>query len=220
MKSRGVDMKSEARMDLTHPAFEVLGENRARVLRQLSLLAEGASGRSIHTLSGVKALRTTQQILDDLTKIGIVDVRRMGSANLYTLNREHILWPPIETILATPARTEQKIANLLEATLAGHARAILLYGSFARNEAGPHSDIDILIVWNNGIDEQLATELLDMAAQRVRRLTGNDAQLLGVTSTELEGLIARGDPIVDSLRVEARPLKAGVSIKQLLRGTT
>jgi hypothetical protein len=41
-----------------------------------------------------------------------------------------------------------------------------------------------------------------------------------VTSTELEGLIARGDPIVDSLRVEARPLKAGVSIKQLLRGTT
>jgi predicted nucleotidyltransferase len=206
-------------MDLTHPAFEVLGENRARVLHQLALLAEGASGRSIHTLSGVKALQTTQQILDDLTRIGVVAVRRIGSANLYTLNRDHILWAPIEAILTTPARTEQEIAAVLDATLAEHARAMLLYGSFARNEAGPDSDIDILIVWNDGVDEQLATELLDTAAQRIRGLTGNDAQLLAVTNSELEGLVARGDPIVDSLRAEARPLKSGISMKQLLRGT-
>lgn len=205
-------------MDLTHPAYEVLGENRARVLHRLSLLAEGASGRSIHTLSGVKALRTTQQILDDLTRIGVVDMRRMGSANLYALNRDHVLWSPIEAILATPARTEQEIAKLLDATLAEHARATLLYGSFARNEAGPDSDIDILIVWNEGIDEQLATDLLDTATQGIRRLTGNDTQLLAVTNSELEGLIARGDPIVDSLRADARPLKTGMSIKQLLSG--
>jgi predicted nucleotidyltransferase len=202
-------------MDLTHPAYDVLDRNRARVLQRLALLADGASGRAIHSLSGVKALRTTQQILEDLTRIGLVDLRRIGSGNIYALNREHVLWAPIEAILATPARVEQQLADVLESTLADHTAATLMYGSFARNEAGRDSDIDILVVWSDRIDEEGATELLDLVTQRIRRLTGNDPQLLALTTAELHGLVARGDPIIDSLRADARPL-TGVTIKQLL----
>lgn len=202
-------------MDLTHPAYDVLGKNRARVLHRLALLADGASGRAIHRLSGVKALRTTQQILEDLSRIGLVDLRRIGSGNLYALNREHVLWAPIEAILATPARLEQQLTEVLESTLADQTAATLIYGSLARNEAGPDSDIDILVVWSHKIDEEGATELLDEVAQRIRRLTGNDAQLLALTTAELHGLVARADPIIDSLRADARSL-TGATIKQLL----
>lgn len=205
-------------MDLSHSAYEVLGKNRARVLLRLSLLTDGVSGRTIHRLSGVKTLRTTQDILSDLTTIGLVDVRRVGSGHIYSLNREHILWAPIDELLATPARLEKQLAQALESTFAEHAAGTLIYGSFARNEAGPDSDIDILVVWNDTVDEEHATELLDVAAQRIRRLTGNDAQLFAVTLPELAGLIANEDPLIDSLRADARPLSSKATVKTLLGG--
>ena len=57
-------------MDLSHPEYVILGENRARILQRLAVLAEPASGRRIHELSGARALRTTQRILDELVALG------------------------------------------------------------------------------------------------------------------------------------------------------
>jgi predicted nucleotidyltransferase len=205
-------------MDLSNPASSILGRNQARVLHRLAVLADGASGRRIHELSGVKALRTTQQILEKLVSTGLVDLRRVGSSNEYSLNRDHVLWEPIEAILATPARAEKRIAEVLTRALGDHAGGISLYGSFARGEGGPDSDIDILVVWNEDTDEALATEILDGAAQQIRRVTGNRAQLLAVTQSELDRLVATNDPLVESLRRDARQLTTGIPIRNRLRG--
>lgn len=203
-------------MNLSHPARQLLGGNRARVLHRLSLLAEGDTGRSIHALSGVKSRRTTQQVLNDLVGIGLVDVRPAGAANIYTLNRDHVLWPPLETILAASSLVEQRLTAVL-ADVFGDRAVGVLYGSTARLEAGPDSDIDILIVWNAPVDERTATELVDEASRRIRRATGNDAQILAVTRAELHALSLREDPLVDSLRIDARPLTPGASVTELLR---
>ncbi|MFD4421381.1 nucleotidyltransferase domain-containing protein [Agromyces sp. NPDC058484] len=213
-------MWSEVSMDLTHPAAQLLGENRARVLHRLSLLADGTSGRAIHSLAGVKSLATTQRTLEQLVGIGLVDARPIGAANLYTLNREHVLWPPIEQLLEAPATTEQRIGDLLATTLGDAPAATLLYGSFARREAGPDSDVDILIVWRHDMDEAVASSLLDDVTQRIRRMTGNSAQIIAVTLDELVGLVKREDPLIDSLRHDARPLTRGVPVRELLGGRT
>ncbi|MBT2517668.1 nucleotidyltransferase domain-containing protein [Streptomyces sp. ISL-90] len=205
-------------MDLTHPAAQLLGPNRAKIVHRLSLLADGASGRAIHALAGVKSLATTQGALEQLVGIGLVDARPVGAANVYTLNREHVLWPPIEQLLSAPAITEQRIGELLAATVGDDVVATLLYGSFARNEAGPDSDVDIFIVWRDDMDEAVTSGLLDEIAQRIRRMTGNSAQIIAVTPAELEGLVERNDPLIDSLRHDARPLTSGVSVRELLGG--
>ena len=37
--------------------------------------------------------------------VGLVDVRPVGYSNLYSLNREHVMWPPIEgSCCSRPAR--------------------------------------------------------------------------------------------------------------------
>lgn len=205
-------------MDLTHPAFTVLGENRARILHRLAVLAEPVSGRRIHELSGVKSLRTVQRILDDLVRAGLVSVRRVGPANAYTLNREHILWDPIEGVLAGAARAVTGIADILTENVGHLARAAFLYGSMARGDGDAESDIDILIVWDDSVSGVETAELLDNAAKRIERLTGNRAQLLSLTERELSRLVERQDPLVESFRSDARPLTDGADIKTLLKG--
>lgn len=204
-------------MDLSNPAAAVLGPNRAKVLHRLSLLADGMSGRALHALSGVKSLVTTQRTLEELAAVGLVDVRPVGAANLYSLNREHVMWPPIEQLLAAGATAEQRIAEVMASTL-GDDAAVLLYGSFARNDAGPDSDIDLLVVWKDEIDEAHAAELLDEAVTRIERLTGNGAQIIAMTDAELDGLIERRDPLIDSLREDARSLTPDVRVATLLGG--
>lgn len=204
-------------MDLTHPEYVLLGENRARVLHRLSVLADPASGRRIHELSGVASLRTTQRILNDLVEVGLVDVRQLGSGNAYSVNRAHVLWAPVEQILAVRGVTQTRIVEILEATLADHAVCTAVFGSYARGEGSADSDIDVLIVWGGDIDAEEAAGMLDDAAEGIRRLTGNQAQMFPVTTQELDELASNNDPFVESLRQDAVSL-TGASIKSLLRG--
>jgi predicted nucleotidyltransferase len=205
-------------MDLNRPADVLFGEERTRVLQRLSVLADGASGRRIHELSGVRSLRTTQRILHELVAAGLVDVRHIGSANEYSLNRHHVLWGPVEQLLATPSRLETAMAKILSETLHDRGATTALYGSFARGEAGTDSDVDVLVIWDDDEhDESDATELLDTASRRIEQLTGNHAQLFPLSRDELARLVERGDPLIDSLRRDARQLTPGADLRRLLR---
>jgi predicted nucleotidyltransferase len=197
-------------MDLSHPEYAVLGESRARVLLRLFMLTESASGRYIHELSGNASLRTTQRILDELVDVGMVRVRRVGAANAYRANREHVLWGPIESLFAIRAVVEARIAEIIESALRPWMISALLYGSMARGEAGADSDIDVIVVWAAAGDDEHPQLALADAAEQIRLLTGNHAQLLAVSPEELRMLVDADDPLVESLRQDARPLTGAV----------
>lgn len=202
-------------MDLSHPEYVILGEHRARVLHRLAVLAEPASGRRIHELSGVRALRSTQRILDDLVTLGLVDVQKIGSAHAYVLNRGHVLWQPIERILALRAIATSAIEETIRQATAGDVLTAALYGSVARATAGPESDIDVLVVWKDGTTAERHGDILDTLEERLRRLTGNRAQVLAVTTAELAHLIEHTDPLIASLRKDAITV-TGTDIDSLL----
>lgn len=204
-------------MNLSQPAFDLFGQNEGRVLHRLAVLTEGASGRRIHNLSGVKSLRTTQSILERLDRIGLVTVRRVGAANQYTLNRGHILWKPISQVLESPASLEQHIAKVVSDVFGDRIVGAAVYGSFARGDADADSDIDILVVHADEPGTGDLVEPLDTASQRIRALAGNEAQLLPVSVNELNALVDSGDPLVESLRSDARSLTEGFDISGLLR---
>ena len=203
-------------MNLSHPAFDLFGENEGRILQRLAVLAEVTSGRRIHELSGVKSLRTTQQILSRLVAIGLVSLRLTGASNLYSLNRGHILWHPISQVLESPGKAETYITETLNQVIGGRMAGAVLYGSFARGDAGRDSDIDILVVWAEPIDTATGAELLDEASERIRRITGNTAQMLPMTKDEVSALVAGDDPLIESLRADARSLTEGFDLKKLL----
>ena len=202
-------------MNLSHPEFDVFGENEGRVLYTLSTLVDGASGRRIHALSGVKSLITTRQVLARLVLAGLVGVRRVGAANLFTANRNHILWESVTLILDGPARLESSITDLLaESKLEGLIGAAL-YGSFARREAGRDSDIDILVVHEEGALRALVDPIGAVSAM-IEEMSGNVVQMLPVTIVELRAMIVNEDPLIGSLRRDARDLTEGFDLAGLL----
>ena len=202
-------------VDLTHPEYVILGENRARVLHRLAVLAEPTSGRRIHELSGARALRTTQRVLDELVTIGLVDVQKLGSANAYLLNRKHLLWRPIEEILAIHAIAASAIDEAIRDALSGSVTSAAIYGSLARGEAGPESDIDVIVVWPDETAKEDGHSVVDSLGESVRRLTGNQLQALVVTQAELARLVEHDDPLVDSIRRDGVTV-VGVDIASLL----
>lgn len=204
-------------MNLNQPASDVLGENTARVLHRLAVLGEGASGRRIQELARIANLRTVQRILVRLEAVGLVDVHPIGRANRYSLNRDHILWKPIEILLEMPARVEEQLQRIVADVFGSHMRHAIMYGSFARGTAGIDSDIDVLLVWADDVPSDARVSTLAEAAERTRRLTGNDAQFLAVTGEELTALIDAKDPLVTSLLSDGRALSEGTDIHQLFR---
>lgn len=202
-------------MDLSHPEYVILGENRARILHRLAVLAEPASGRRIHELSGVRALRSTQRILDELVALGLVDMQKVGPANAYTLNRGHVLWDPIEKILASRAVVASAVEDTIREVTVGVVVSAAIYGSMARGEAGPDSDVDVIVVWEDGATEDQRDGVLEALEERVRRLTGNRVQVLAVTNGELARLVEHDDPLIASIRRDGTTV-TGVEIRSLL----
>ncbi|HEU0256465.1 MAG TPA: nucleotidyltransferase domain-containing protein [Microbacteriaceae bacterium] len=202
-------------MDLSHPEYTLFGADKARVLRRLAMLDEPTSGRRIHQLSGVRTLRTTQRILDELVRVGLVRSRVVGRANAYRANRNHVLWPVIEAAIGVPAATEARIAEILAEDLGEQAVSTALYGSAARREAGPDSDVDIFAVWKDGAPAEHAADLVNSAATRIEEVTGNPAQIFAVDEEELGRLVAQKAPLVESLRRDARNL-TGQDLRDLI----
>ena len=202
-------------MDLSHPEYVILGENRARILHRLAVLAEPASGRRIHELSGVRSLRTTQRILDELVALGLVDMQKVGPANAYTLNRGHVLWDPIEKVLGTRAVVASAVEETVREATAGVVASAAIYGSMARGEAGPESDVDVLVVWEDETTVDQRDAVLEALEERLRRLTGNRVQALAVTRAELARLVDHEDPLVASIRRDGKTV-TGVEIGSLL----
>lgn len=201
-------------MDLSHPARDLLGENAERILHRLAMLPDGETGNRLHQLSGSSSQRSTQRLLDRLVGIGVVQATPVGNAKEYRLNRSHVLWPVIELALATAASTEEGVGEIVRRAVGPQVIAAV-YGSFARREAGGHSDLDILIVWPD-IEPELQETAINTIDLGIRQLTGNLVQIASITRDDLARMVALGDPLVESWKREARTLTQGTSIQALI----
>lgn len=201
-------------MDLSHPAADLLGQSPARILLRLSLVNDGLTGRRISELSGVPA-STTQRVLNELESIGLVDARDVGRSRLYSLNRRHVLWDPVERMFSAPARVEQIIGETVR-TIVGDRASVSLYGSAARGEAGRDSDADIVIIWSDDADATDREAVLAALGERVAESTGNRVELVDLTRDDVRRLAAAGDPLVDSWKIDAKTI-VGPDLKRVIR---
>ena len=93
---------------------------------------------------------------------------------------------------------------------------VSVFGSFARGEAGPDSDIDLLIITT--ATAELAEEWVNQVqalADRVLAWTGNRLAQLTLTVDRLQEVARAGEPIVTSWLNEAITV-SGASLESLL----
>ncbi|MDE0138037.1 MAG: nucleotidyltransferase domain-containing protein [bacterium] len=186
-------------MDLTHPISALAPGLTGAVLEVLARATHPLTGRAVQRLVSRPASQAgVQKALDRLADTGLVSQTGAGRALLHRLNRAHVLAPAVLEVVAMNETIPIRIAEAVRIHAPG-ASSALLFGSVARREAAPHSDIDLLVVWPDTTEESTRWSAAADIAVAVARLTGNPCTPLVYTEDEYAGLPERAPAFAASL---------------------
>lgn len=166
-------------MDFEHPFAVVTPTLDGDVLAVLAGADEEFSGRRLHEMVAQGSENGVRNAAERLVGQGVVLRREAGKAKLYRLNREHVAAAGIELLAAVRseliARLRGTIARWEVVPL-----SVVLFGSAARNEAGPESDLDLLVIRCASVDEELPEwcEQLASLGREATKWAGNDARVI------------------------------------------
>jgi hypothetical protein len=186
------------RMDFRRPLTIVTPTLDGDVLAVLAAADVEFSGRELARRVGHGSTEGIRRAADRLAVEGIVLRRVVGGAHLYSLNRNHIAARWVEGLATL---REQVIDRLRELISAWEEPASLafLFGSAARREATPASDLDLLVVRRQDCDpdaDAWRSQLLDLQ-RAATALTGNDARVLEVGEEDL--MAGRGERVLEDV---------------------
>jgi predicted nucleotidyltransferase len=166
-------------MDFRRPLSVVAPTLDGDVLGVLAGADEEFTGRRIHRVLGHSSEHGVRKAADRLVEQGIVSRRQAGQAKLYSLNRSHLAAPYVEGLGSLRAQLVQRLKDLVTGwkTPPGY---VFLFGSVARGEAGPESDLDLLVVRRLPTKEE-SPRWQDQLANLEREATvwtGNEARVI------------------------------------------
>ena len=203
------------------PLSYVLG-TRAKVgcLRVLSLISDPISQREVARRAAVQH-RSARVALDELVALGLVARVEGGRDFLVTLNQQHHLAPGLRQLfLAESLYFAELRQRLLQAATSGSRpaklRSLVLFGSVARGEDTPDSDLDLMVIAE---DDATCVRVLDRIAEgttALRATHGCRVRGIGYTLAEArrrwrrreaplpgivrDGIVLLGAPLRDLLR--------------------
>lgn len=192
-------------MDLSFPYATVVPSLDGPVLQVLARSGKSLTGRQVQRIAARGSVPGVARVLDRLVDSGLVVAERTGSAILYSANRDHLAWPAVETIMSLRDELFGRIAAVLRDWHPVPVKAVV-FGSAARADGGPDSDIDILLI-HRGTDSPWAEEQYALG-QRIGRWTGNHAQFVVVDEGRWQEMHAEGDPLVRSVERDGVDLLA------------
>src|SRR5437899_2738581 len=153
-------------------ALATLDPHGLRLLRVLLGGGPPMTGRALARVTGISQ-STAHRALTRLRDAGLVVAERTPPAVVYRANAEHLAMPALVALI--------RLEELLRARFAEHVagwrrrpESMVLYGSVARGQATPASDIDVLAVRPDGIepDEETWQGQIAELSERVLRWTG------------------------------------------------
>lgn len=119
----------------------------------------------------------------------------------YVLNREHIAADSVITLASLHGVLVERIRSWLQQREESVVAAGL-YGSAARRDGGPDSDIDLVVV----VEDEQVDELVDELADAVERWTGNRGHVQGLSVEEHGRLIEEALPLVAAWERDLQPI--------------
>jgi predicted nucleotidyltransferase len=192
-------------MDFRRPLSVVTPTLDGDVLAVLAGAEEEFSGRRIHRILGSGSEHGVRKAAERLVEQGIVISRRAGQAKLYKLNRDHLASSHIEGLVTLRVQLVARLrAAIGEWAVAAHS--VLLFGSVARGEASPESDLDLLVIRPSDVEEEAVgwREQLAVLERDATGWTGNEARILEYGEDELADSMVRrvvGEALTDGIEL-------------------
>jgi predicted nucleotidyltransferase len=186
-------------MELNRPLATVTPTLDGDVLGVLAGFDGTFTTGQLHRVLGERSEEGIRKVLQRLVRQGVVHADRVGNAFAYRLNRDHLA---AEHIIGLSDLREKLLERIESALAAWQVRPQYgaVFGSAARGSMVAESDIDLLLVRPDSVDEDRWALQVDGLAADVSRWTGNDARILEFTVAEVAAR-GRDEPVLaDILR--------------------
>ena len=204
-------------MDLSQPLSSLVPSVDGDVLTVLARSQAPLTGRRVASLARRGSRPAVQAVLNRLVDHGVVHAQPAGPAVLYALNREHLLAGPVIAAVTTRDRLLTRLREHIEAWPVA-ALHTSLFGSTARGEAGPESDLDVVVIRPDHVvagDPAWTGQLAELD-EMVARWTGNSLSWFETDRAGLARGIREGEPVLDAVRSEGIHL-TGTRLATLVR---
>lgn len=139
--------------------------------------------------------------LDRLTFHGLVIAEPANRGYMYRLNRHHVL---AEAVLSAASARTELLTRMRDGLTSWDPAPVhvCVFGSFARSDGGPDSDMDVLVVTSDDVHrhEEWWTRQLNTWADSVLSWSGNRVEFLSMSLSELAHAARAEDPVLDFIR--------------------
>jgi len=167
-----------------------------KVLRALHAIPEGVdvSTREVARRAGVTH-PTASGVLEQFRRQGVVRVRRTVWADEYRVNPEHVLWGQVRSLLRWERRVREDLLAFLTSEIVERApwvTAAYVFGSVARGDMQPDSDIDVALICPRN-RTATAKKAMESLGERTVERFGNPVSAV-VGSRPIAELSERGRP--------------------------
>ncbi len=106
---------------------------------------------------------------------------------MYSLDQDNIIFT---RVLSPAFELEEdllgEVASIFSDEIGQDLLAIILFGSVARGEEIPNSDLDLVLVFSDEVDLSVKEDDVSEASLRVAKHFGNQVSAVSVTSSEYE----------------------------------
>lgn len=194
---------------------ELLGQkSKVKILRHLVLNCIEDSGRRI--AADIKMSPTKcHEALAELVDQGAVKVNVKGKMYLYSLNRgAYIVDAIIEPLFMKERDSISTIISDVSATIKKDTLSIVLFGSIAKREELPYSDIDILVIAKDGLAKRRIKKKLEDIAIDIHRKYRNELAPYVLTATEYLKRIKKKDSMLTDIEKSGR-LVYGMTLTEI-----
>lgn len=203
-------------IDFRSPVQALIPGAQGKILAVLTRAGEPLNLRTIADLGGVSAGQTSR-VLARLVGLGLVGRRDVPPIALFRLQEGNLASEFINQ-LTQLRETFLERAATLALSIEPAPYNVTMFGSIARDQAGPESDIDLLVVRAAGTtpEDDLWAKSLGVFEHDVETLAGNAVSVVEVTEEELPELLADGGEVWRQIRDEGMHL-LGVPLLKLSR---
>lgn len=193
-------------------------KSKIKILRFLFAERDEHTGRAIAKDIGMSA-SSTYKSLQEMRGEGLIVARRKGNAILYRLQENnYIVKKLLEPLFHKEKSMYDDTISFIKKSLLQQKRKIIsiaIFGSVARKEEGPRSDIDLLIIVKDEAGRANIDKIIDKLSVEMAKKFWTAISPYILTKSEIVKKHAKGQPLVKSI-LENNQLVYGEPIERVL----
>lgn len=167
-------------MDFRHPVEAAIPGAQGRVIAALLGTSGDLNLRTIARVAGVSVAQASR-VLPGLVDLGMIERREVPPSSLFRIVPEHVATRALVALADSRAVVLAEMGRAA-AKIRPAPISVIAFGSFARGDGEPDSDIDVIMVRPTGIDadDDGWSQAIERWRTVISRVAGNTVEILDV----------------------------------------